>query len=971
MSNVELRYLLEAQPLGLLDDSEVERVEEALAGSASLRAESEALGAAYATWSESVEADLAQAQSEDLRGRVLAAISQGGVETAPPLGGKGLKLLKGAAKAEGSARPGPNAADLGVRVHLNCIYCHAETERDEVLFCAGCLAPHHAECFVAHGRCSAPGCEETRSVRPSEPQAPAGPEAPRRGRRFLIPWVAGLLTLGGVAALIDPGPEGRVAVPTAGARAPSPVPAATPPTPLVSFVRADLDLVDVDLDKVPLREAFASLEPLLPRPRPGVDLSAQRAMAIRLPLKELDSLPSEDLVSLRLRQVPRRFAYEVLARQTGCRIQVEADGQVVVTRVPRVTIQFTDTSSNGVVKLLASYAGKRIQILPGVKGQLTLDCKDLEWDQALLGLAACTGNQIWEGGEGLVFAPADARLPEGAHPLQLPRLLRAEPWPRLSFDQEGPRVLNSPRVTLGAGPRLAGDLVAELAQRTRIPIWPGDQACSEERIEVNVTDLPWSEALRRVAARLGARVQVHPTGALVLVQIPKVTIEFHDASVRTVLQLLAAYAGKNVMLSERVLGNLTLDVHEVDWDLALGAISRTMGLKAWAVDEDPELALITGLGEELPGATRHRLPELWKGIPPADAKVSLNSASLNEACLQLTKKTGAALRSTVPEGLETEFKVKDQPWRVALRQLARSAGCWIEDTPTGAWLRPKEAVTLRAYDAPLPSWLRLLASLDGINLLLAPEVQGPVRVSLDGVAYLDALEGSVISAGYALHRERQRFVRVGEGQRPPGQQVIPSRDWIELELKSKRRLKFPPLQATAVTPSRRVAVLGGQWYSEGDYLRDFTTEDEILDLRVLRVESAWVEIGVRGGASVRLGVRLLPEARYAPTVLEGEGTAQRKTLDSARRTLTLFLAEAGSSASPGGEVPGWALSGLGARFGVSSERDGAAALRSWLTSARNAVPVLEGDTVRWPTEGPDLVMTWKGSRWEVEPPAEK
>jgi hypothetical protein len=52
-----------------------------------------------------------------------------------------------------------------IRVALTCSYCHDAFGRGDATYCAGCLAPHHEDCFAEHGACSTPGCGETRLVR--------------------------------------------------------------------------------------------------------------------------------------------------------------------------------------------------------------------------------------------------------------------------------------------------------------------------------------------------------------------------------------------------------------------------------------------------------------------------------------------------------------------------------------------------------------------------------------------------------------------------------------------------------------------------------------------------------------------------------------------------------------------------------------------------------------------------------------
>jgi tetratricopeptide (TPR) repeat protein len=99
----------------------------------------------------------------------------------------------------------PAPAPVEVRevagISLRCAYCHAALARDEASFCAACLAPHHDECWVEHGRCTAPGCAETRVVRPREGALrPTGGKyrATRRWARALV-VTAGLTGVLGIA----------------------------------------------------------------------------------------------------------------------------------------------------------------------------------------------------------------------------------------------------------------------------------------------------------------------------------------------------------------------------------------------------------------------------------------------------------------------------------------------------------------------------------------------------------------------------------------------------------------------------------------------------------------------------------------------------------------------------------------------------------------------------------------------------
>lgn len=99
----------------------------------------------------------------------------------------------------------------------------------------------------------------------------------------------------------------------------------------------------------------------------------------------------------------------------------------------------------------------------------------------------------------------------------------------------------------------------------------------QERVTVSLRDIPWREAVDVIARMTRCEVEERAGGILILTQPPKVTIQFTDANVRTVLQLLAAYSGKNIIISPNVTGSVTLDLKEVHWLRALHAIVKTVG----------------------------------------------------------------------------------------------------------------------------------------------------------------------------------------------------------------------------------------------------------------------------------------------------------------------------------------------------------------------------------------------------------
>jgi len=75
----------------------------------------------------------------------------------------------------------------------------------------------------------------------------------------------------------------------------------------------------------------------------------------------------------------------------------------------------------------------------------------------------------------------------------------------------------------------------------------------------------------------------------------RLTLNFQDIDVRSVLQLLADTSGQNIVVSDSVSGNLTLRLQNVPWDQALDIVLRTKGLDKRRQDN----VIIVGPTEEL------------------------------------------------------------------------------------------------------------------------------------------------------------------------------------------------------------------------------------------------------------------------------------------------------------------------------------------------------------------------------------
>jgi len=204
----DVQPLLAYGSLGVLDDDESMRLDAHLESCPACRDRADGLDAALAPLA-------APLSEEDAR---TAALWSGVVDRL----------------AEGDSGPKPaldGAVDVDVAadvaIALACTFCRDGVRRPEAVYCASCLAPHHGDCFVSHGRCSAAGCEETRTVRPLADRPP--PRSPVPRRRLLALLLAGGAAVGAAALAADLrlgpfGPEDELSAgPSGGAGGAAPV----------------------------------------------------------------------------------------------------------------------------------------------------------------------------------------------------------------------------------------------------------------------------------------------------------------------------------------------------------------------------------------------------------------------------------------------------------------------------------------------------------------------------------------------------------------------------------------------------------------------------------------------------------------------------------------------------------------------------------------------------------------------------
>jgi hypothetical protein len=109
----------------------------------------------------------------------------------------------------------------------------------------------------------------------------------------------------------------------------------------------------------------------------------------------------DETVTVYLRDIPWREAVEVIAKMTRCEIEERQGGILLLTQPPNVLIQTAEAPVEGVLRLLAAYAKKKILFEGAPKGRVTCELTRIRWLRGMHALAKSVGLSVKLGPKGL------------------------------------------------------------------------------------------------------------------------------------------------------------------------------------------------------------------------------------------------------------------------------------------------------------------------------------------------------------------------------------------------------------------------------------------------------------------------------------------------------------------------------------------------------------------------------------------
>lgn len=141
-----------------------------------------------------------------------------------------------------------------------------------------------------------------------------------------------------------------------------------------------------------------------------------------------------------------------------------------------------------------------------------------------------------------------------------------------------------------------------------------------------------------------------------------ISLNFQDISVRSVLQLLAEFAGKNIVVTDSVAGNITLHLENISWTQALNIILQSQGL----AKKDIGSIILIDKAENLSARETQKLKEqlTTQALAPIhSALLQINYAKASDLASMLKDKTNSLLSE-----------------RGTLRVDMRTNTLWLHDT---------------------------------------------------------------------------------------------------------------------------------------------------------------------------------------------------------------------------------------------------------------------------------------------------
>jgi len=107
------------------------------------------------------------------------------------------------------------------------------------------------------------------------------------------------------------------------------------------------------------------------------------------------------------------------------------------------------------------------------------------------------------------------------------------------------------------------------------------------------------------------------------------------------------------------------------------------------------------------------------------------------------------------------IELENVEWRQALELIAEAAGCVVVDVGGNILRVEKPPRVYFAFEnADIQKVVDTIAKISGANIVMSPEVQGPITLRLKNIPWRDALDAAVKTLGFVVVEEERGILRV-------------------------------------------------------------------------------------------------------------------------------------------------------------------------------------------------------------------
>jgi len=119
------------------------------------------------------------------------------------------------------------------------------------------------------------------------------------------------------------------------------------------------------------------------------------------------------------------------------------------------------------------------------------------------------------------------------------------------------------------------EILASISKRVDVNIIADPEV--KEKVTIQLDRVEWRNALKVIARQTSCKIIEESDRLIRFTQPPSISMEFQDADIKIVLELLAKQAGANIVMNSDVQGKISLSLREVPWREALETIVKTAG----------------------------------------------------------------------------------------------------------------------------------------------------------------------------------------------------------------------------------------------------------------------------------------------------------------------------------------------------------------------------------------------------------